>query len=272
MVKDFFGRLKFGDHEDKEYLTPTQIGCAVLIVYLYCFKNEPNQRSMKPKRIVLIRHGESEGNVDKIVYSQKPDYALLLTETGKQQATDAGVKLKQVIADESAMFYISPHFRTRMTFEGLAESLPKHQLRYVEEPRLREQEWGHLRSLENCYLVDKKRDEYGTFYYRIPEGESAADVYDRVSDFFGTLYRDFEKPDFSDNVIIVSHGMTIRLFLMRWFHWTVEEFERVANPGNCQILVMEQNKSGKYQLKSELNYRDAKHPHQRPLYLKSKKP
>lgn len=33
-----------------------------------------------------------------------------------------------------------------------------------------------------------------TFYFkRIPDGESAADVYDRVSDFFGTLHRDFEK-------------------------------------------------------------------------------
>ena len=76
------------------------------------------------------------------------------------------------------------------------------------------------------------RDAYGTFYYRISEGESGADVYDRVSDFFGTLHRDFEKPDFPANALIVTHGMTLRLFLMRWFHWTVEEFEQLANPGS----------------------------------------
>ncbi len=29
---------------------------------------------MKPKRIILIRHGESEGNTDRNIYSQKPDY------------------------------------------------------------------------------------------------------------------------------------------------------------------------------------------------------
>ncbi len=225
---------------------------------------------MKPKRIILIRHGESEGNVHKIVYSQKPDYALLLTEKGKQQALEAASKLKEVITEESAMFYISPHFRTRMTFEGLSESLSKKQLRFVEEPRLREQEWGHKRSVEECERIDKERDDYGTFYFRIPDGESAADVYDRISDFFGTLFRDFEKPDAPENIVIVSHGMTIRLFLMRWFHWTVEEFEKVANPENCQILVMEKNQDRKYELKTALKYRDAKHSYQQPIQLKIK--
>ena len=49
-------------------------------------------------------------------------------------------------------------------------------------------------------------------YFRIPDGESAADVYDRVSDFFNTLYRDFEKKDYPDNAIMITHGMGIRLF------------------------------------------------------------
>lgn len=225
---------------------------------------------MKPKRIILIRHGESEGNVSRIVYSQKPDYALQLTERGKGQAMEAGSELRKIISEETAKFYISPHFRTRMTFEGVSNSLSEHQLKFVEEPRLREQEWGHLRSEEECDSVDKLRDDYGTFYYRIPHGESAADVYDRLSDFFGTLFRDFEKEDFPENAIILSHGMTIRLFLMRWFHWTVEEFEKVANPHNCRILVMEQNTRGKYELKTALEYRDAKHPYQRPIQLNEK--
>ena len=54
-----------------------------------------------------------------------------------------------------------------------------------------------------------------SFYYRIPDGESGADVYDRVSTFLETLYRDFAKPDYPENTIIVTHGMTLRLFFMR---------------------------------------------------------
>lgn len=214
---------------------------------------------MKPRRIILIRHGESEGNVDRIVYNSKPDYALLLSQKGMQQAAEAGKKLHKLVKEESIHFYISPLFRTVQTFRQIAKAFPENQYKWQEEPRLREQEWGHLRTLEQCKTVDKERDEYGTFYYRIPDGESAADVYDRVSDVFNTLFRDFEKSSFPQNAVMVTHGMTIRLFLMRWFHYTVAEFEQLANPNNCDIVVMELQENGKYKLITPLHHRRASH-------------
>ena len=226
---------------------------------------QPPSIPMKPKRIILVRHGESEGNLDKAIYADKPDYALLLTETGMKQASNAGAELKRIIGDEKVKFFISPHFRTRMTFEGITPHFSREQVTYVEEPRLREQEWGHFRNENDGKEVDRQRDEFGTFYFRIPDGESAADVYDRVSDFFGTMHREFLKPNFPENVIIVTHGMTIRLFLMRWFHWTVEEFERYHNPENCQIITMEKDGSDKYRLISELANEPSKNKHQRPV-------
>ena len=54
-------------------------------------------------------------------------------------------------------------------------------------------------------------------------------------------------------MLIVTHGMTLRLFLMRWFHWSVEEFEALRNPGNCQIVVMQKQAGGeRYALSAEL--------------------
>lgn len=215
---------------------------------------------MKPKRIFLIRHGESEGNTDRAVYGRKPDYALLLTDRGKKQARDAGMKLREIVGDETVRFYVSPLFRTRQTFQGIAGAFPQTQFVSGEEPRLREQEWGHLRGLDECDTIDRDRDAYGTFYFRIPDGESAADVFDRVSDFFGTLFRDFEKPDFPQNAAMVTHGMTIRIFLMRWFHYTVEHFEQLGNPANCAIVSLELQESGKYRLMTEMSTREAGHP------------
>lgn len=214
---------------------------------------------MRPKRIILIRHGESEGNSDPSIYEKKPDYALELSERGLEQAKEAGKKLKDLIKEESAFLYVSPFWRTWRTYEQIAISFDSGQLRHIEEPRLREQEWGHLRSQENKKKIDKERDEYGPFYYRIPDGESCADVYDRVSDFFGTLHRDFAKEDFPENAVIITHGMTLRLFLMRWYHWSVEKFESYGNPENCQIVVLERNESDKFDLKSELRQHSVKH-------------
>lgn len=220
---------------------------------------------MKPQRIILIRHAESEGNVNKKIYNEKPDYALKLSENGLIQADNAGLEIKSILKDESVFFYVSPMWRTRMTFEQIAKHFDKDKIRWLEEPRLREQEWGHLNM--DSSKIDKDRDAYGTFYYRIPDGESACDVYDRVSDFFGTLHRDFEKEIFPQNAIMVTHGMTLRLFLMRWFHWTVEQFEEIANPKNCQIVILEKNEDGKYRLTSELQKHIIKHKYQRPILL-----
>jgi len=52
-------------------------------------------------------------------------------------------------------------------------------------------------------------------FYRIPFGESGADVYDRVSTFLDTLHRAFESPDFPSTMILVGHGLLNRLFFMR---------------------------------------------------------
>jgi broad specificity phosphatase PhoE len=208
---------------------------------------------MKPNRIILVRHGESEGNIDRNTYAQKQDFKLLLTELGAQQADEAGRTLQRIIGDEKILFYVSPLWRTRMTFEHLAKHFDKSSYRWKEDPRLREQEWGHFRDLKANIQIDDERNKFGTFYYRIKDGESCADVYDRISDFMHSMYRDFDKENFPPNVVIVSHGMTMRMFLMRWFHWTVEEFETLRNPKNAEIIIMEQDAStGKYKLITEL--------------------
>ena len=222
--------------------------------------------SLKPKRIILVRHGESQGNVDNTIYDRIPDYALELTAKGNEQALQAGENLKQIIKDESVCFYISPMWRTRSTFEQIVKGMQIANPTFNEEPRIREQEWGHLRSATETAAIIKARDAYGTFYFRIPDGESAADVYDRVSDFFGSLHRDFEKEDFAENVIVVSHGLTIRLFLMKWFHWTVEQFELLANPRNCEIFVLEKVENSKYKLTTPPRHYDStEHNFQRPV-------
>lgn len=207
---------------------------------------------MKPKKIFLIRHGQSEGNADPKTYETKPDYQLLLTKMGRDQALVAGMELKKTIGLGRIKFYISPLWRTRETFKNIVYSFNPQQYDYQEEPRIREQEWGHCRSVEENKKINEERDKYGTFYYRLPDGESGADVYDRMSTFMETLHRDFAKVDFPENCCLVMHGMSIRLFLMKWFHLTVEDFEYMKNPANCQIFTLVKGPNDKYTLETEV--------------------
>ncbi|HEX2696894.1 MAG TPA: histidine phosphatase family protein [Anaerolineales bacterium] len=207
---------------------------------------------MKPNRILLVRHGQSEANVDRKKSETIQDFALNLTEEGVKQADNAGGEIKTIIGEESVHVYLSPYFRTRQTYQHIEKSIKPNVVKVFEDPRIREQDWGHLRPFDANEEINNERDNFSTFYYRIPDGESGADVYDRVSTFLETLFRDFADPDYPQNTLIVTHGMTMRLFLMRWFHWTVEEFENLKNPKNCQIVVMQKDAQDRYTLISEL--------------------
>lgn len=139
------------------------------------------------------------------------------------------------------MFFVSPFERTRETYRELRAALHDSRvIRVREEPRIRELEFGNFQNSAAHATVDEERSRYGRFFFRMPMGESGADVYDRVSAFIETLHRTFHGDGFEDdtNVIIVTHGLTLRLFLMRFFHWSVETFESTSNPGNAQYVIM----------------------------------
>lgn len=99
----------------------------------------------------------------------------------------------------------------------------------------------------------QERAHYGHFFYRIPHGESAADVYDRVALFNETLYRQFQQDDFPNVLVLVTHGIWARVFLMKWFRWSYEEFELLRNIPHCQYLIMKKmDETNKFCLKTPL--------------------
>ena len=97
----------------------------------------------------------------------------------------------------------------------------------------------------------EERARFGRFFYRFPNGESGADVYDRVSTWLESLHRELEfgvAMSAESTVLLVTHGLTARLFLMRWYRWSVDTFEATETPGNAAILVMERDALGRYAL------------------------
>ncbi len=222
---------------------------------------------MKPQTITIIRHAQSVGNVDKTIYTKTPDYAIPLTPKGRLDASMRGIELRKKLGNEPVFFYVSPFRRTRETFEEIVGAFQDAPFQYREDPRLREQEWSGKMNQEGYdESQEKERFTFGHFYYRFQNGESCADVYDRMGGFLDTLHRDFEKPEFPKHCVIVSHGMSIRVLLMRWFHWTVEEFELLKNPLNCQAITLTKQADGKYKMSQPLEkHAEPHHPYQFPL-------
>jgi broad specificity phosphatase PhoE len=192
----------------------------------YYAEQQPRKKvTQRPKRIILIRHGESLGNIDDSAYVTTPDWRVPLTEKGKMQSNEAGKELSKIIGkDGKVFFYYSPYRRTRETLEELKQHISKEQIISIrEEPRISEQQFGNFQNVEEVWESKRERHEFGRFYYRFQSGEAGLDVYSRVSSFISTLVRDcqqYQKAGYdldNINVVIITHGLSLRLFLMRWF-------------------------------------------------------
>lgn len=217
---------------------------------------------MKPKKIFLIRHGESIGNIDRKIYQEIPDHKVELTERGKVQAFLAVKPISRKLHGPTLFenwfkgdspnigIYTSPYLRARQTTHAIVKSFEKVNISFIkEDPRLIEQQWGNRQAYSDMSVIEKERLTYGSFFYRFLNGESGVDVWQRMDMFLGTLYRDFEKHDFPDNILIVTHGFALRVLLMRWLHYTVEEFEEMKNPKNCGITELMLAENDKYKLR-----------------------
>ena len=215
--------------------------------------------------IILVRHAQSEGNKNRDIHQFIPDHRVKLTQLGWSQAEEAGRQLRSLLKpDDTIQFFTSPYRRTRETTEGILRTLtsddpspspfPRNKITVFEEPRLREQDFGNFQPCSaEMERMWQERADYGHFFYRIPNGESAADAYDRVSGFNESMWRQFNEPDFPSVCVLVTHGMMTRVFLMKWYHWSVEYFEDLRNVNHCEFIVMKQSPTnGKYILENEL--------------------
>jgi broad specificity phosphatase PhoE len=220
-----------------------------------------------PKRIILLRHGQAEHNLEgaAILKEENPDRKAdnlsELTELGREQALEAGGAICRLLGDRGTIsVVVSPFERTQQTLYSLQRALGRVKVRCVHvDPRVREQEFGNFQKAGDMGTHAQVAREVGRFYYRRPTGESGADVYDRASTFWESLLggaltpqealvHNLAPPD--DAMLVVTHGLTLRLLLMRYFAWSPQTFDAVYNPGNCDFWVLAKDPSGarRYQL------------------------
>jgi len=174
------------------------------------------------------------------------------------------IKKNLIGINETIICFVSPFRRSKETCKLICEAFPEERILKVrEDPRIREQEWGNFQDLAAREITVAEREKIGRFFYRFKSGESGADVYDRVSSFMDSLYREMDNLLMSNNnVFIVSHGLFMRLFLMRFYRWPVEKFHTLENFDNCGYCVLERDpQDGSYVLKTELKT----YPEQKPI-------
>jgi broad specificity phosphatase PhoE len=205
-----------------------------------------------PREVILIRHGESIGNVlreqaesdgAETIDLDRPDPDVELSEVGRSQAIAVGKWLATLPCDRVPRLVMSsPYRRARQTADIAVETAGFASDIRCDE-RLRDRELGVLDGLTNTGVNARlpseaaRRRHLGKFYYRPPGGESWADVAFRLRGFVHDLSRA------SGTLLIVTHDAVILNFCYIYQELLVDQLldlasrTSVANGSVTRMLV-----------------------------------
>lgn len=207
-----------------------------------------------PIDLVLVRHGQSEGNAAKRL-SEKGDntgFARLndihtrsfrLTKKGQEQAVTTGKWIENEFYKEGKGFgrYIASEYTRAMETAALL-GLPD--AAWLRNFYLTERDWGELESCPESEKAERFGDVLRMrmiepFFWRPPNGESFADLCLRLDRVLSTLHRECSDM----KVIMVCHGEVIRALRVliermpqQRFKETYLSKESVDGIHNCEVL------------------------------------
>jgi len=205
-----------------------------------------------PRDLILVRHGESEGNVAIHASREGNDRFYTdafrachsahwrLTPTGCKQAELAGEWIVANFGDTFDGYFVSELLRAKETAAYL--KLPY--ARWRIKSQLIERSRGHLDIITRQERRDRFPEELALkerfpYLWTPPGGESIADVRNRLHAFLGLLHREFD----GKTAIVVVHGEIIDAFRMILEFLPLEEYNRIRassddrdHTHNCQII------------------------------------
>ena len=207
-----------------------------------------------PIDLVLVRHGQSEGNAAKRL-SEAGDHSAFseafrgrhsgsfrLTDKGREQAMSAGSWLQAELCTEFGFdrYYVSEYIRAKET----AALLGLKGATWLADPYLTERDWGDI----DIAPENERQERFGKalqmreiepFFWRPPNGESFMTLCLRIDRLLDTLHRECA----DKRVIMVCHGEVMRAFQVRLERLSQARFRELVLSDraedrihNCEIM------------------------------------
>lgn len=226
-----------------------------------------------PKNLFIVRHGQSEWNLAKKQFEKTNDESFFsdeflelhesqyrLTDLGVEQAKKAGVWLSEKEFTAFDRMLVSNNVRAMQTAAHLNLKNPSWMIDF----NLRERDGG----LFNVIKPSKRTSHYADqqkfynkqpFLFRPPQGESIADVCQRIKVVLDTLARECD----GKNVIVVCHGHVMRAFRIILERMSLQKSnelllakEEWARVPNCSIVhyTRENPFDGKHEISDRFDW------------------
>ncbi|MCK4241229.1 MAG: histidine phosphatase family protein [Candidatus Atribacteria bacterium] len=204
-------------------------------------------------KLILIRHGESDGNL-KREFSGFKDVEL--AKKGIWQAERLAYRLKRVPVDA---VYCSDLKRARRTAEIIFQGKG---IDIITNPNFREINFGEWEgyTFEEVKSRHGYGDEFGLWLENtdvkiaIPQGESLADLNNRVMNELSKILKKHQKEDKDKTIAIVCHGGTIRVILCNAFNLELKYIWNIKQNSTALNIIEYYNHKGVISLLNDTSH------------------
>ncbi|MEZ5007483.1 MAG: histidine phosphatase family protein [Chitinophagales bacterium] len=180
---------------------------------------------MAKKEIYIIRHGQTDFNLKKIVQGRGVDSEL--NTTGQQQAKAFFDHYKHIEFDH---IFISELQRTKQTVQNFIDlEIPHTKLASLDEIN-----WGIYEGVSHSPEMKKEYEDIiqrwrnDELHIKIDGGESAQDLWERQSSFI-TLLKEME----FNRVLACSHGRSIRALMCALTGTPLKDMDNFSHYNTC---------------------------------------
>lgn len=182
-------------------------------------------------RFILVRHGQSEGNLrdEFLGHTDLP-----LTELGHKQAECTATYLEGYDID---VLYASDLKRAYMTAEHIAEHK---QLSIIADTQFREVYAGKWEGLAFATIYEKYRADFDVWLHdmgkaRCTDGESVAELYKRVTAEVERL----AKLNEGQTVCVATHATPIKCVRLKALGYSVENAKEIGWTSNASVTIVD---------------------------------
>jgi 2,3-bisphosphoglycerate-dependent phosphoglycerate mutase len=192
-------------------------------------------------RLVLLRHGESQWNLENR-FTGWVDVPLSLR--GIQEAKDAGEKLRSFKFDRA---FTSVLTRAIETLRLVLEAIGQTGIPIEKDKALNERMYGELQGLNKAETAEKYGEQQvkiwrRSYDVRPPGGESLKDTAERVLPYYEQTIKPYLLK--GEAILVAAHGNSLRALIMELEQVSREQVLELNVPTGAPLLY-ELDKTGK---------------------------
>jgi len=184
-------------------------------------------------RLILLRHGESQWNLENR-FTGWVDVPL--SPRGIEEAKTAGDKLRGFTFDRAFTSVLS---RANETLRLALETIGQTHIPIEKDKALNERMYGDLQGLNKAETAEKYGDAQVKIWRRSydvppPGGESLKDTADRVLPYYETKIKPYLAK--GETILIAAHGNSLRALVMQLEHLSKEAVLELNIPTGAPLL------------------------------------